>query len=333
MSKLPQTPTLPAEHEPTSAAEIIQTLAAGEPTGDGEPTELSIGEVAPGKFFFPEDTGLLNRDVPVPSSGADRWRDRVMGVKPESAVVVVPPRTQPQPEPITPEAERAQLYNRALQSLTEKYNKPLWRPTLTLSQGSELLEYIIGMELARENRTISEEDVDMDIMFNLLLYFWGHEKCPYDLTRGIYLYGEAGVGKTFVFDCFATLLREIAPPAEQMRVIPTEDMMDEVSVKKSFAALTPYKFGLLTMDDLGREERVAQAYSERRDGFAHLLTFRYRQFVQNRLKTHFTSNLLPKQLESPEHYGTVLGDRFKQWTQCIHYQGRSKRNKSTLHHG
>nr|ARK09062.1 hypothetical protein A6C57_01315 [Fibrella sp. ES10-3-2-2] len=276
------------------------------------------GEVYEDGYWLPANSGLLDRSAQTPSR-AEQIRAKIYKETPvlEPVAQSTPVR---RPEPPTESDQRQSLYNTALHRLSGRYaQKPLWRPLLTVEQGCDLLDWIAREELAKQGRTLSEEPVDIDLMFNLLLWFWRDRRCPYDLNRGIFLYGPVGIGKTFVFDCFKILFDTIAPPAHQFQVVGTAAMMNEVAAKKSFAALNPYRSGGLVMDDLGQEEGVASAYGDRRDAFGELLTHRHRLFTQDRVFTHFTSNLLPDELGSQDYYGARLGDRFYEWVQCVHY--------------
>ncbi len=229
--------------------------------------------------------------------------------------------TPPKSPVITAQESQQRAFKEALFKLSQRYeNKHRWKPRLDPGYGLELLATIFEQELARMGRTPIQDPVDVDMLYNLFLYHWRHPSCPWDLDRCLLVYGNVGIGKTFVWDCIQILLSTIStPPVHQLRVVPIPAMMSEVAVAKSFKPLQKYRDGDLVFDELGMEDRTAVAYGDRQDAFGELLNHRHRQFVRNDLRTHFITNLAPDELGQEEWYGTRLGDRFYEWVQCIHY--------------
>lgn len=156
-----------------------------------------------------------------------------------------------------------------------------------------------------------------------------------DNNKGIFLYGEIGCGKTSTMKIFETWLRRLQRPNKfsiySIRQIEkafnlnsyiglekyiTNPIINEYRVEVS----TPYN---LCIDDAGTESEITANFSQKINVFRELILDRYELFIENKIKTHVTTNLTLEQIK--ERYDSRITDRLKEMFNFVKLKGKSKR--------
>ena len=163
---------------------------------------------------------------------------------------------------------------------------------------------------------------------NLLLYFTGNEG-PYDLDKGIYLYGEYGIGKTVtmkIFSKFLSTLWNFGPNNFGMTSI--EQILETLKADGNLQ-----KYGLnwdgdkerpfsTCINELGKTVDEKYYGTRAQSVINSMLMVRYEIFQNRKAMTHATSNYRPSQLEGFD--GAIL-DRFNEMFNFIPVGGRTFR--------
>jgi hypothetical protein len=183
--------------------------------------------------------------------------------------------------------------------------------------------------LARNRYPIWNEETDL-ILERITRYFIGDPGDPtrpdvdwIPLTKCVFLYGAVGVGKTFLFRIMRTLTQVVPINEMAFQIVSAKKIILAVHNAKSMAPIGKLHAGGLLIDDLGEEKKQSLIYGEAQDPMDHLLGDRYESYIETGLPTHFTSNVMPGELE--EIYGTRNYDRLLEMTVPILFPGTSKR--------
>jgi DNA replication protein DnaC len=181
-----------------------------------------------------------------------------------------------------------------------------------------------------ENRAIYE---------NTIRYFAADESCEYNLNKGLYVYGQYGVGKTLYFKIFKALNRAIDSP-NNFKILTVTDLIDGVSHKgyqyfldsgvvpaggsgSSCNSLWSNQADHYLLDDMGQSERFANNYGNKIDVVIAFLQRRYYAFTDSFSLTHCSTNLIPSEIES--EYGEAINSRLRQMCNVILFPGEDKR--------
>jgi len=169
------------------------------------------------------------------------------------------------------------------------------------------------------------EKENKEAIENLVKYFINDPSGKYDTTKGLYIFGDVGRGKTFLF----TVMKHFADAAtitcKQFRVAHCGDIADKVLWAKDTTTshLAEYQSGAWLFDDLGNEPGAIKTYGNEVQVMERLLIQRYAKFVNGFCLTHITSNDTPDELM--KKYGTRLADRANEMFSFIFLKGESKR--------
>lgn len=148
---------------------------------------------------------------------------------------------------------------------------------------------------------------------NLTMYFVGDESGPYNLRKGIRLYGPTGVGKTLLLRTFAenpTKPFIVKGAIELANEFKGKDGGEEFFIKYSnvMQHVGSNKFGvksrLLCIDDLGVENPTIKRYGEEYNLFQDLI----QQLYTNRVLFHVSDNLTSTHVQ--QRYGDRVESRF-----------------------
>jgi len=190
--------------------------------------------------------------------------------------------------------------------------------SITLKDGI----YDIGKSMIH-NFVLKEE---MKIVFNnLYLYFTGNG--GYDMNKGIYLYGEYGVGKTITMSIFSRFLATFFPFSSNGYGIASAEKIAETYRADGNIS----KYGRNTGDDKPFNlciNEFGKPIDEKYYGtniqyvINSMLMSRYEIFQEKKILTHATSNFHPSKLDC---FDNALLDRFKEMFNFIELKGYSFR--------
>lgn len=165
---------------------------------------------------------------------------------------------------------------------------------------------------------------------SIFAWVWKYDpwnKCGLDYSKGLFIYGPIGTGKT-------TLLKGLQ---KYMNSIKNRDVLKDYRIGfywKSASELANAYAGNgqekllqwcdecnLLIDELVREPRPANHYGTELNVIQFLLQLRYDRRREN--ITHITSNIMPQDVMPL--YGDYISDRFREMFNIIHWGGESKR--------
>ncbi len=185
-----------------------------------------------------------------------------------------------------------------------------------------------------KNDEFTINDQNKEIIYTVLCYFLKLEnfnqfnliKNEASLNKGILIYGDYGVGKSFLFKVLQEMGREIALHHQDKSFwftsISTGSFVDEymISIKNphsNFSIKNYYK-GRLYIDDLGFEKLAFLSF----ELMGEVLFERER----NQAITFVTTNLKPSEIT--ERYKERIGDRLPAMFNIIKWEGNSFRHKN-----
>ncbi|MDG4945113.1 hypothetical protein NMK71_01685 [Weeksellaceae bacterium KMM 9713] len=127
-----------------------------------------------------------------------------------------------------------------------------------------------------------------------------------DLYKGLYIYGNCGIGKTLSFKTINAIAQKNSLFYSRLW-FHVSSALDIVSYHNSEGDKSLLKLynGNLYIDDLGSED--IGNYFGKKEVLTQVLEKRYRLFTEKGLRTYITSNINP--VEFKERYGVRLYDR------------------------
>lgn len=166
---------------------------------------------------------------------------------------------------------------------------------------------------------------DEKILFLLSNYFIRDtENCrkhKIDPDKGILISGPVGCGKTSLM----RLLKNIVPHQRQYEVIPARNIVFGFN-HLGFKTIEDYgNAGFFCFDDLGAEP-TGRYFGKDCNVMGELLLSRHELFLQAKIKTHATTNLIADEIE--ERYGSRVRSRMRQMFNLINFDKNTqdKRN-------
>ena len=180
-----------------------------------------------------------------------------------------------------------------------------------------------GFTIDNSNRDIYQEGCR---------YFAADESCKWDLSKGLYLYGDIGVGKTIFLKIFHNLMK--APGITSVNgfsMFSVNDIIDGYSAK---GHLFWEKFNKphrgtaeeplhIAIDDLGQSSRIASHYGNQIDVVAELIQRRYYDYTDKYALTHASSNVTPSEIK--QECGNFSSSRMREMFNVILFPGSDRR--------
>lgn len=159
------------------------------------------------------------------------------------------------------------------------------------------------------------------------------EICGVEPLQGIFMIGEIGVGKTYLWRVMQQVFKNSSSRFMFVKEKTILDAAKDVSggygpdwVKWKYVSTWPHD---LYIDELGMNSADYSSYGNISNPMADLIMERYELFVNMGVKTHFSTNLLLNHIEGEKSIQQVLGprvvDRIWEMCQFIVWDGESKR--------
>lgn len=213
---------------------------------------------------------------------------------------------------------------------------------------TEIDEYFLKQEIVRscEEKAASkgEEwiwDAQTSWMVRNMMYYFANDErindegeSGWDLRKGILLYGNVGVGKTWLFEVFRYIARKhlvvCGKNFKMNECIDISKMHNTVRWKISKGIqlapdekLDRYMIGNWCFDDLGQEPLEINDFGNKSVLMEEILAERNAHFAAGRYLTHATTNLSLDELK--DRYGLRLFDRMMHMMNAVEWRGESKR--------
>lgn len=167
---------------------------------------------------------------------------------------------------------------------------------------------------------------ESDIIAKLLRYFLNDPDGPYDITKGLYIYGYYGTGKTKLMQVFQEFCRAInyypfgfVNYKNVLRQIQTDGIASIKKIAVNYA---------ICIDDLGfLNEGDIRYFGNKINTLSEIVYERYVKYEHQRTKTYYTSNLIleGKKESIQEMYGDGIAGRIKDSCNVIKYSFKPRR--------
>jgi len=162
---------------------------------------------------------------------------------------------------------------------------------------------------------------DHEILKKLIYYqIRDEENCKrhqLDPSKGILLTGPIGCGKTSLMK----LLSTIVPHRKAYQVIPSRNIVFEFN-KRGHEVISDYgSASFFCFDDVGVEP-MGQHFGQECNVLGEVLLSRYDYYVAHGVRTHITTNLNARELES--RYGNRVRSRMRRLFNLISFDTNSK---------
>jgi len=204
----------------------------------------------------------------------------------------------------------------------------------------EHFEIIKKIALYLQPKYIFTEETS-EILRILLLYFSGqkegannkNESCGklISLSKGIFLVGGVGVGKSLIFEIFKIYTTQVLKKngfqyhsansiidflnidGKVYYNLFKENRQDENTIKP----ITCY------IDDIASKNEIVKHFGTEYNAIQELISIRYEVFIRHKKLTHLSTNIFPQQLK--EIYGSRVIDRMREMFNIIELKGESFR--------
>lgn len=179
--------------------------------------------------------------------------------------------------------------------------------------------------LAERGRKWEIEDEQKEVIESLVRYFINDPEGRLDVNRGIYLWGNVGRGKTFLFEVMKAFADAVPITPKRFRIATCTEIADKLLWNKGETGdqMANYHHGSWMFDDLGNEPGAVKSYGNEVQVMERLLVARYQRFTDGLCITHVTSNDKPDEIEGK--YGTRFYDRAKEMFNFVYLRGNTKR--------
>jgi len=192
------------------------------------------------------------------------------------------------------------------------------------------LQYFIKMQ--KDFFTFDNDNIE--IITELIKYFNGNT-CKYDLNKGICLFGDYGVGKSYIFKAVKNYVNGTASITKNRninsyRIASIEELMSNIGVDNldsylRYKELSEWKYINLCIDEFGSEleSKMMHYGTPIKEHIERFIMRRYEDFAGRKSITHATTNLRPEDLQ--KYYGNRLTDRFVEMFNFVEVKGKSRR--------
>jgi DNA replication protein DnaC len=168
------------------------------------------------------------------------------------------------------------------------------------------------------------------VYLNGVKYFTQDPSGEWDLSKGLYLYGVYGVGKSLFYKVFRHYLNAYG---RGMAAVTADELVAEFSID-GFVAIMKYSASRetesykpceLLIEDVGQNANSGKHFGSHTDVMVEILQRRYRVFTDAYKRTHIATNLQPSEIR--EQYGEYISSRMKEMFNIILFPGTDKRGK------
>jgi len=166
------------------------------------------------------------------------------------------------------------------------------------------------------------DESDRVIIRNLIRYFINDRDCEWSLTKGLFVYGLPGTGKTEIMQVFERFCRENDLP-KQFQFTSMAETYVKAKAEKGFDPITLNIQLDRCFDEFGLYTGAVMTFGESLDINEAIIEARYKRFRQSGQVTHFISNMTTPDVKAA--FSPMIYDRVKQMCTSVFFKGQSKR--------
>ena len=177
-------------------------------------------------------------------------------------------------------------------------------PQYTYKEAKRIVFYIIEMMTFEKGIDFQFTEENKDVIRRLTAYFFGLPGYDLyvddrwvsitnnlDLSKGIFLFGPIGCGKTFLMKVFQTAIYAagLFDRTFKMKFLP--ELISEVKAGQNLKLIDRYYKEVRCFDDVGYGDANPKVFGNSVNILQEIINHRYQQYESKKLITHFTSNL------------------------------------------
>lgn len=219
---------------------------------------------------------------------------------------------------------KSQTFDQCLRNAGEQIERKR-RHFQTLDMSFDEVKHIFwrifkeGIEKAAKNFVIDGNLIE--VLPELIKHATNDITGAYPLTKGIYLYGGVGIGKSNIIESLRAF--SLAIVFKKFSIVNVSDLSIQIKIKKDYSVLEKYESGRWCFDDLGADNTV-NTYGNT-DDISKLLLFSWyeHQHKQN-ITLYATGNEDPETLFD-RYQDARFADRFRELFTPVLLTGKSKR--------
>ena len=157
---------------------------------------------------------------------------------------------------------------------------------------------------------------------NLLRYFINDPECKYPLSKGIFVYGAVGTGKTEIMQAFFKFC-EAHNLKKAFRFTSMSAVHIEAKTNKEFDPIAENVMYDRLFDEFGRHAGAVLRFGDGLDINEALIELRYERWKRYGQLTHFVANATPNEIEGL--FSPMIFDRVREMCTSVLFPGKSKR--------
>ncbi len=157
---------------------------------------------------------------------------------------------------------------------------------------------------------------------NMTRYFINDPDCEWPLTKGLFLFGMPGTGKTELMQVFARFCEENML-SKQFNYCNLSETYTRAKSDKDFDPITPNVQFDRAFDEFGRHVGPVLRFGEPLDINEAIIEQRYERQRRYGQLTHFIANVTPNDVENA--FSPMIFDRVRSMCTGVSFTGKSKR--------
>ncbi len=165
-------------------------------------------------------------------------------------------------------------------------------------------------------------DDDLNNLKNIVRYFINDPACALSLTKGLFLYGAPGTGKTEVMQVMERFCRENSL-TKAFDFTSLSGVHIQTKAEKDYDPITKNVQYDRCFDEFGRFVGPVIRFGESLDINEALIEMRYERFKRYGQLSHFIANTTPNEMK--DVFSPMIFDRLRSMCTSIHFKGESKR--------
>jgi hypothetical protein len=226
--------------------------------------------------------------------------------------------------------ERVKLYFEKLRTPRPMPQRAIevFRP-IDYDEAKDITWDIIVKKLGGNASDFSKEGNVTEVIPKLIHYFIKDPASVYPLSKGIYLWGDTGSGKTFLMETMQSLVQILGLRTQYFDIYNVLLFNEQVLNEGKFNS-EQYLKRSAVFDDFGQEEPYLRVFNNDIRPMHHIINRAYDNYKRNGQLIHFTSMLPPNLLHettenSLPHIDRRTYERICDMTTCVKLTGKSKR--------
>lgn len=161
-----------------------------------------------------------------------------------------------------------------------------------------------------------------DTLRNLVKYFINDSTGGLPLTKGLFIFGENGTGKTEIMQAFVRFT-ETYDLTKRFTFCSMSEVYNKARADKDFDPIAPNEQHDRCFDEFGRNVGPVIRFGDALDINEAIIEARYNRFRRYGQITHFIANMAPNEAE--EQLSPMIFDRLRSMCTSIEFTGKSKR--------